>query len=496
MKRLFLISIILLTAIWLSAQVQNPGTDAIFRPSELAIIRLTLTPQDKALLLDPANVNSEKYLPAIFQMTNSQLDTILEKKVGIRLRGNSSRLHEKKPFKIDFREFGGKKFYNHKKFNLKPNVNDPTQVREPLSLLYFREMNVPAARTFPLRLYINDEYMGVYINVEQLDDEFLKLRYGNDKGFLYKCSFGANLLDDGQIQNAELYESEINKSKDTRAELEHFVNVLNNTPARSFVTEIEKVFNVDLYLRQLAVEAMLGHWDGYSYNMNNYYLFYNGNSGLFEYFPYDADNTWGIDWLGRDWAKRDLTKWPREQIPLPLTKRLLNIPDFKRQYEAYLKQLLDEYFNASFLVTLLNSYKSILDQAVKEDTYFGKAFGFTHADFLTSFETRLNNNHVRYGLKEFLEVRRRYAFQQVQALIPEDNRVASLYPNPSNQPFVYYSTSEIFTEPQVYNSTGIRMPVTVSTTDDQRIKISLPDYAGAGLYYLMIDGKVLRWAYY
>ena len=36
---------------------------------------------------------------------------------------------------------------------------------------------------------------------------------------------------------------------------------------------IEDNFEVDLYLKTLAAEILIGHWDGYAYNHNNYYLY-------------------------------------------------------------------------------------------------------------------------------------------------------------------------------------------------------------------------------
>lgn len=493
MKRLTLLFLLIHPTLW--AQPINPGVDVVFRPDELAVIRLTMSPEDKAFLLHPDNVESEVYLEAVFHMVNSQMDTVLAQKVGVRLRGNTSRYHEKKPFKIDFREFGGKKFFDYKKFNLKPNVNDPSHFREPLSLLCFREMDIPAARTFPLRLYINDEYMGVYTNVEQIDDEFLNDRFGHEEGFLYKCNFGANLLNNEQIYNELLFESEINEDEDTRAELAHFVDVLNTTSTTNFATEIEKVFNVDRYLRQLAVEALIGHWDGYSYNMNNYYLFYNGVEKKFEYFPYDTDNTWGIDWANRDWATRNLNAWSKEEVPLPLTKRILNVPTFKQKYVQYLGETMKKVFNEEFVLPKLEAYKNLLSDAVQEDIYFSKSFGFTHADFLQSFSTGMAN-HVEYGIAEFLDVRRRHAIQQIPELSDKDDLTISVYPNPASRPeFYYYTPSGLLKQAHVYSSTGTMLGVSVERLPDDRIRIALPDHAPSGLYVVHVDGKVFRWMY-
>jgi spore coat protein H len=493
------------------AQPGDPGGDPpggepvateeyIFRPDELSIIRLTLSPEDKAFLLDPDNAESEVYLPAVFEMSNSQMDTTLSFTVGVRLRGNTSRYHNKKPFKIDFREFGGEKFFGYKKFNLKSNVNDPSQVREPLTLLYYREMGVPAARTHPLRLYMNDEYMGVYSNVEQIDDEFLDLRYGHEDGFLYKCFYGANLLDNGQVFNTGMYESEINTDLDTRAELDHFVGILNNTATSNFPTEIEKVFEVDRYLRQLAVEAMLGHWDGYSYNQNNYYLFYNGQTGKIEFIPYDVDNTWGIDWLGKDWATRDLNNWAKTDQPRPLTTRILSITTYRKKYETYLSTLAEKYFREDYLIPKLDLYKAILDEAIQEDTYFDDTFGFTYTDFLNSF-TEGMDNHVTYGIMEYLQVRTQAALEQrpdlITAVDNDPSLVSQVYPNPSHSPKIYISTNHIPTvNPIVYSSTGQEIPVQINYLDNQRAELSLPNELPFGLYIIQFNNTLHRWIYH
>lgn len=498
MKSKFLLATFLLLRLVVFGQHTNPGQDAVFRPNEVAVIKLTLAPEAKAFLLDPANAESEEYFPADFQMMNSQMDTLLADKVGVRLRGNTSRNHVKKGFKIDFREYEGGKFYDYKKFNLKPNVNDPSHLREPLSLLYYREMNVPAARTHPLQLYVNEEYMGVYTNIEQVDDEFLNKRHGHEDGFLYKCAYGANLLDNGQVFNTTLFESELNNAEDTRAELDHFVEVLNTTSNANFKTEIEKVFDVDTYLKQLAVEALLGHWDGYSYNQNNYYLFYNGVSKKVEFFPYDADNTWGIDWVNGDWATRNLTQWYKTNEARPLTSRILQVEEYRLAYIDHLRTLLEVYFQEAYLYPLLDAYKALLAPAVLADTYFSRAFGFTYPDFLASFSTGMNN-HVEYGIQEYLEERTRTAIEQIPSLVTSvehnENPEVVVYPNPAREPILYLrSPNGSAPELLVFTSTGV--PVTISVQkQDEVTAIYLPAASPTGLYFVRYNSTVLKWVW-
>lgn len=500
MRKSLLFAFLILSWFNPSAQSINPGTDAIFRTNELAIIKLTLSPEDKAFLLHPDNTDSEVYLPAVFQMINSQMDTILAKEVGVRLRGNTSREHNKKPFKIDFREFDGSKFYGYKKFNLKPNVNDPSQIREPLTLQFYREMNIPAARTHPLKLYMNDEYMGVYLNVEQIDDEFLNLRYGHEEGFLYKCGYSANLIDNGQVFNTSLFESEINEETDTRTELDHFVEILNTSSDANFPAAIEAVFNVESYLKQLAVEALLGHWDGYSYNMNNFYLFYNGQTEKVEFIPYDADNTWGIDWLGVDWGIRDLRQWANSGQARPLTKRILNVPAYRATYVQHLSSLVKNYFNEAYLNPILDSHKAMLSDAIESDTYFDDSFEFTHADFLNSFTTGMEGNHVDYGIIEYLHARMESAIEQLPELVTgfEENieNVSHIYPNPSLNSRTYlFTNSGVLNTPVVYSSTGSRISVNITAVDNHKWEISIPPQSPKGLYLIHVNQKVFRWVY-
>ncbi len=492
------IAILLLLAVEATAQVTNPGVDKVYRPDELTWIFLTMDPAHKAFLQDPANAQSETYFPASFRMKNTQMDTTLTSNVGVRLRGNTSRYAEKKSFKIDFREFGGKKFFEYKKFNLKANVNDPSLIREALSLQQYRELDIPAARTHHVKLYINEEFMGVYLNVEQVDDVFLTMRYRHSSGYMYKCNWGANLSAASQVMDAVMFESEINKGSDTRAEMSHFVQVLNSASDASFATEIEQVFNVDLYLRQLAIEALLGHWDGYSYNQNNFYVYYNGQTGKVEFLPYDVDNTWGIDWVGQDWAKYDLNAWYYPGQPRPLTTRILSVPAYFEKYKGYLKEVIETTFNHSFIDDKLALYQSMLQFDVYQDTYFVRAFGFTYNDFINA-QTQRMNNHVEYGIKPYLDERTKYAREQIPELVTSVNETTQenyIYPNPSSSPVVYYySGTGDPSSVMVYNSTGQAMVFEIIAKDETTLEIRLPVNVPAGLYMIRSREKIMKWVY-
>lgn len=488
--RVFSSFFIFLHACLLFGQEFNPGEDRIFRESEVTEIRITLTQENKNFLLSDANRFSETYVTADVTFNNSALQNVTIRNVGVRLRGNTSRGHVKRSFKIDFQEFGGEKFLTHKKINLKPNVNDPSHVRELLTMKLYRQMDVPAPRVAPSALYFNEEYMGVYLMLEQIDDEFVDKRFGHEEGFLYKCSFGATLENNGRVFSDDLYESKMNEESDTRNELQSFVEVLNGTTDDDFRNEIQQVFQVDRFIRQLAVEAVTGHWDGYSYLGNNYYLFYNERSGKFEFIAYDTDNTWGIDWVSRDWATRDLNHFHRHGHARPLTSRILDVPEFRNRYNACLNKVFQLFFTEVMLFPVLENLENVLDPYIEIDNKFAASFGFSQEDFKNSFDT-YNESHVEYGLREFIEVRRNSGISSIpQVDIAQCNfSDISVFPNPSpNGQFRIIDKENSRPEITIFDFFGKQIPFSRWEQEDNTF-IQIND---GGFYLLKVNSEIVR----
>ncbi|MFT4523854.1 MAG: spore coat protein H [Bacteroidia bacterium] len=110
------------------AQNINPSSDLIFNSNTVARLLTTMNQGAFDSLYAEDNRFKDDYYRADFVYVNENTDTLI-KNIGIRFRGNTSRNHPKKSFKIDFKEFGGSKFFDHKKFNLKADNNDPTLAR-------------------------------------------------------------------------------------------------------------------------------------------------------------------------------------------------------------------------------------------------------------------------------------------------------------------------------------------------------------------------------
>lgn len=482
---------------WAQETSYNPIQDEIYREGEVAIIKVTMAPEDKTFILADENRNSNEYKRGTISFKNSVMDTLVND-IGIRIRGNTSREHVKKSFKINFKAFLGEKFFGYKKFNLKAENNDASMIRELMALRIFRGSNVPAARCHHAELYINDEYMGLYLNVEQIDDEFVDTRFGTEEGNLYKCFWSARLENNGVINDNSIYELKTNKEINDRSKLAQFVKVLNTTPTDNFSTELEKVFNVPSMIRCMAVEALLGHWDGYSYNQNNYYLYENPENGLIEFIPYDFDNTFGLDFLQVDWAKRDLMKWPFPGLSnRPLSNRILSIDAYFKQYLVEINKLLNGLFAEDTLFAQFDAFKPLLTDAIKRDVYYPIKYGFSHQAFLDSHITKVAD-HAPYGLRPYVTTRTQFAREQVPSIvtsIPISSFPSIVvFPNPSDGRCLNLK-SESNTDKslvRVLSVHGQELPFQMINGASGQLKLSFDHQLASGIYFVLVDEVMVR----
>lgn len=385
-------------------QVTNPEWNEAYAQDAVTRFEITMDSAEYAWMLDEANLLNDDYLEASFLYTDSDGNVHSYSGSGIRLRGNTSRFAQKKSFKINVDKFGGtEKFYGYDKINLKGSHNDPSILRERLGYYFMRQMGGAAPLVNNVEVYINGEYKGIYVNFEQIDDDFMKTRFGNKDGNLYKCLYGASLRNSDDVWDNAIFELETNENENDRSDLIELIDVLNNTSNQDFKTEIEKVLDIDHLLKYLAVEVLTGHWDGYSFNKNNYYLYHNTATDKFEVIMYDCDNTFGIDWFGQDWGTRDVYDWGQTSEQRPMFWRVLDVPEYRAIYTNNILEMLDGDFNSS-IFPWIDQLLAQNQSAAMADTFRTIDYGFDSTAYVLS-TTQAFGAHVKYGIKPFIEQR-------------------------------------------------------------------------------------------
>ena len=414
MKNLFLLILIIKSFSLFGQSIVHPANNDAFLQNEVAEVHISLSVNDLNVLLGDS-LYSDYHFPATFYYYSSAHNDTIQN-VGFRVRGNTSRSANKKAFKVSFNEFvQGKKFKGIEKMNLIGQHNDPSLLRYWMSLTTLNNNNVISSRNSYVKLYINSQYKGIYLNVEHIDDEFLQKRFiGDDHGNLYKCTWGADLMYRGGNQSSYYgsYELKTNKASNDYSELIQFIQSLNSISDADLPCFIEDNFEVELYLQTLAAEMIIGHWDGYAFNKNNYYLYQQPSNSKFVFIEYDMDNTFGIDWFGVDWANRDLNSWYNNDRPL--VERLLSYNFYNDLFNSYLDQIFND-LNTVGWYSDLQQMKVLISSSVQLDTYYSMDYGFQYSDFLDAIDNNYGA-HVTKGLAEYINERINSGLNQVQIL--------------------------------------------------------------------------------
>jgi len=211
-------------------------------------------------------------------------DTVLDH-VGVRLKGTTSfqPIGRKAAFKIKFNEYvPGQRFLELESITLNNMLQDRSMVHEWLAYQIFRAAGVAASRTGYAKVWLNDAYYGVYLNLESNDDVFLARNYGDPTGNLYEGNNGADVTL-GAFASFNLDEGE-DVDRSDLSELAHAVDelgaeVLYGSDAR---------FDRGRVLAYLAAEAIAGHFDGYR-SGRNFRIYHEPATGNWSLLP------WGMD---------------------------------------------------------------------------------------------------------------------------------------------------------------------------------------------------------
>jgi hypothetical protein len=304
--------------------------------------------------------------------------------VGIRFKGNSSLRSvassnvDKFSFKLDFDEFEdeypeieNQRFYGFKQLNLNNNFGDESLLHEKVAADLFRDFGVVSAETSFCAVYVDygegSQYFGLYTIVEEVDDTVLDEQFGSDDGNLYKPDGDAASFAEGTYDEYEM-EKKNNEDEADYSDVESLYTIINSDLRTSDVEmwkdSLEEVFNVDGFLKWLAVNTVIQNWDTYGTMTHNYYLYNNPDTGLLNWIPWDNNEALSEGKRGSI-SSIGLTEvsdnWP-------LISYIIDIPEYKEVYDGYLAKFVDEVFTEeSMTETFDELYELIKPYAYAEE---------------------------------------------------------------------------------------------------------------------------------
>ncbi|ORX63821.1 hypothetical protein BCR32DRAFT_239031 [Anaeromyces robustus] len=208
-------------------------------------------------------------------------------KVTLKLGGRSSRYYGKSIFNLKIR--GKKDLYGRNQFKIRSGARDATFLRQKLACDIHNRLNLPSISTGYISLYINNEYFGFYILSDAFKPSWIEYVYNEkDTKTLYQCTRFGN------YNSFKSYSSACENEDESVTDNVEFIQFLSELDQAQNISDLEKFFDVELFLKEIAIEFLFGSYDHFLNSGNNIYL-YKRVDGQWKMFLYDFDSEFGQD---------------------------------------------------------------------------------------------------------------------------------------------------------------------------------------------------------
>lgn len=299
-----------------------------------------------------------------------KVDGLTYKDVGVRFRGNTSYTRvpgEKKGFNIRTDAFvPGQDIYGYDHLNLNNGYHDPTFMREPLTY-HIASKYMASPKCNWVRVWLNDVYWGIYINVQQPNSKMMDENYPDGDGNRYR-GFGFP-FDNSALTwlgpNVSSYVNNYEFKKGDGTDLVAMINVLNNTPLAQFEALVPKAMNIDGGFWYCTVMNSLVHTDCYIGTGKDHFEYHDPHHDRFHIFPFDVNESLA----GETNANFNLSPWYNTtNSRRPLMTRPLQIPRLRARYIAHYRTLLDDYMSWAYMGPWITKYQALIATDVANDT--------------------------------------------------------------------------------------------------------------------------------
>jgi spore coat protein CotH len=313
-------------------------------------------------------------------------------------------------------ELGG-----YRTLNLLNANGDPTFLRGVL-YTHIASQYIPVPRMNFVRVVINGESWGIYVNAQQFNKDFTRDFFGSTKGARWKVPgspggrAGLNYIGDRVEDYKRLYEIASKDDPRRWADLIALTKVLSETPPAQLEAALAPILDVDGALKFLALDVALVNSDGYWTRASDYNI-YQDENGVFHIVPHDVNEGLGAqEGGGRRAMPPDFARGGRpvgdpgrggfagmrpgrgggpELDPLvgldddtrALRTKLLAVPALRARYLAYVREIADRWLDWNTLGPIAEKHRALIAADVKADTrklYSADAFD-TGLDTLKAF---------------------------------------------------------------------------------------------------------------
>jgi spore coat protein CotH len=360
------------------AQAQT--ADDFFDSTVLQEVRLLLNTKDLALL--KANWQTNNKYVADLTWRN-----LRARNISVRNRGFGSRNPTKLGLEISFDRYTpNQNFLGLHSLVLRNIWQDASFMHEALAMAFFKRMGLPASRESYCKLYINNEYYGVYSIVENVDADYVKRYVDNTAaGYLFEYHWTFFWYDEYLGDPLEPYMPIFEaRTRDTESATTLYTPIRDlfrevNGPDDGWFDRVNARIDLRAMVRYLAVEQFLSEWDGYFGNWatNNFYLYRPAGSTQHQVLVWDRSESFTF-------LTSSIFTRVNENV---LVSRLLSLPDMRTLFLDTLQDCANSAADGGWLENEVRRNASLITDAVVADTkkQFSVDAFLQGVDFLIQF---------------------------------------------------------------------------------------------------------------
>jgi spore coat protein CotH len=316
-----MIALVALDARLLRAQTN----DDLFDAETLQEIRLSINSMDLRDL-------QQNYLENTYYTADLNWRNLRVRNIGVRSRGSASRSSTKPGLQIDFdRYVGGQQFLGLRSLVLDNLWQDPSMIREHVAMAFYAKMGQPAPRESFCRLFINEEYYGIYAVVEAITPELVARTSNEESAYLFEYKYLGpyhfEYLGDDLAPYKTLFEPRAHALESDAvlyAPIRDLIREVNEPDDAVWRERVEKHVDLTQFVTYVAIETFLAEPDGVLGfgGMANFYLARSGPSTEHRLIPWDKD-------LSFSDARLPLFVNADENV---LFRRAMGFPDLRTTY--------------------------------------------------------------------------------------------------------------------------------------------------------------------
>eukprot|EP00833_Pecoramyces_ruminatium_P012554 jgi/Orpsp1_1/1186586/evm.model.d7180000051689.1 len=369
----------------------------LFQEGEVLNVRIVCDPADvNNLLRDDGNDIDIQISGCELTIINPTEEHFF-KKVSIKLGGQGSRGQSKRPFQIVLND--GDELYNRDKFRLRNIVKDCTAIKNKLVVDIGNAIGLPSTQAGFARFYLNDYAFGLYDLSDVMKKKYIRNNFhkGNKNaqyGILYKGKGFQNVMRAYLMRNPEFYVQmfsiknfetdydEDNKMIDNEksGELIEFIDWMYDVLPNASIKKIEKAFDIDTFLKTIALEYLVEHRDGFLNTGNNYFIYKTYEDKRYHVWSYDYDNTFKsspkdtysefekIYNYGKNIAFNTMAEELLDCIYNPLAERIFIHDEFRERFNNIISEIVIKIFNNDVLGKRIMYLKNVIRNDLKWDS--------------------------------------------------------------------------------------------------------------------------------